>query len=121
MKNRLKEMRENAHLSQKGLGNLVGISQQVISRIERDGNTMTLEHLLILSSFFNVSTDYLLGKSQAKRNLEEQGILLDRIQEQYDLVQIFRTLDEDYQQIVWGMMEIMAERLGTKNKKESGH
>ena len=47
MKNRLKEMRENAHLSQKGLGNLVGISQQVISRIERDGNTMTLEHLLI--------------------------------------------------------------------------
>ena len=53
--------------------------------------------------------------------MEEQGILLDRIQEQYDLVQIFRTLDEDYQQIVWGMMEIMAERLGTKNKKESGH
>lgn len=45
---------------------------------------MTLEDLLILLDFF-VSTDYLLGKSNIKRELEEQSVILDELQEKYKL------------------------------------
>ena len=80
MHDRLKELRKSAHLSQKSLGNLIGISQQVVSRIERDSSTMTREHLELYADFFNVTTDYILGRSKAKRNLEEQRVLLDKVQ-----------------------------------------
>lgn len=68
---RLKELRRSARLTQKSLGNLIGISQQVISRIERNGNTMTLEHLLLLADYYDVSADYILGRTKVKQSLKE--------------------------------------------------
>ena len=105
MHDRLKELRKSAHLSQKSLGNLIGISQQVVSRIERDSSTMTREH-------------FILGRSKAKRNLEEQRVLLDKLQEKYNLVQIFDILKEDYQEIVWDLMDVMAAKMEKSDEKE---
>ena len=122
MHDRLKELRKSAHLSQKSLqkslGNLIGISQQVVSRIERDSSTMTREHLELYADFFNVTTDYILGRSKAKRNLEEQRVLLDKLQEKYNLVQIFDILKEDYQEIVWDLMDVMAAKMEKSDEKE---
>ena len=117
MHDRLKELRKSAHLSQKSLGNLIGISQQVVSRIERDSSTMTREHLELYADFFNVTTDYILGRSKAKRNLEEQRVLLDKLQEKYNLVQIFDILKEDYQEIVWDLMDVMAAKMEKSDEK----
>lgn len=111
MQDRIRILRESAHLSQKSLGNLIGISQQVISRIERDSSTMTLEHLQILADFYNVSADYILGRSKAKRNLEEQRVLLDRMQEKYNLIQIYDILKPEHQEIIWDLMEVMAGKI----------
>lgn len=113
MHDRLKELRKSAHLSQKSLGNLLGISQQVISRIERDSSTMTREHLELYADFFNVTSDYILERSKSKRNLEEQRVLLDRLQEKYNLIQIFDTLKQDYQEVVWDLMDVMAAKMET--------
>lgn len=110
MHDRLKDLRGSAHLSQKSLGNLIGISQQVISRIECDGSTMSLEHLLLLSDFFNVSCDYILGRSRSMRNLEQNGVLLDKLQEKYNLIEIFDSLKQEQQEIIWDLMEVMAAR-----------
>ena len=118
MHDRLKELRKSAHLSQKSLGNLIGISQQVVSRIERDSSTMTREHLELYADFFNVTTDYILGRSKAKRNLEEQRVLLDKLQEKYNLVQIFDILKEEYQEIVWDLMDVMAAKMEKSDEKE---
>ena len=109
MHDRLKELRKSAHLSQKSLGNLIGISQQVVSRIER---------VELYADFFNVTTDYILGRSKAKRNLEEQRVLLDKLQEKYNLVQIFDILKEDYQEIVWDLMDVMAAKMEKSGEKE---
>lgn len=70
--NRVKELREAIHLSQEALGETVGISQQVISKIERDDSRLTKENLLLLADFFLVSTDYLLGRSKVRRNEEQE-------------------------------------------------
>ena len=55
MDNNLEKLRKSAHLTQHKLGKQLGLSQQVISRIERDISTITLEHLLLLADFYQVS------------------------------------------------------------------
>ena len=60
---RLRDLREDADLSQKQVAALLGIQQTVYSRYERGFQTIPLEHLLTLADFYHVSTDYLLGLS----------------------------------------------------------
>lgn len=55
MDNNLEKLRKSAYLTQHKLGKQLGLSQQVISRIERDISTITLEHLLLLADFYQVS------------------------------------------------------------------
>lgn len=116
MQGRVKELRESAHLSQKSLGRQIGISQQVISRIERDAGTMTLEHLLILADYFDVSCDYILGRSLSKRNMEEQRVLLDKLQEKYDLIRIYDSLKQEQQEVVWSLMDVLVSKGETQSR-----
>ena len=60
---RLRDLREDADLSQKQVAALLGIQQTVYSRYERGFQTIPLEHLLTLADFYHVSTDYLLGRT----------------------------------------------------------
>ena len=48
-------------ISQKQLGDAVGLSHKAISTLESGARSTTLEKLVRLSEFFNVSADYLLG------------------------------------------------------------
>ena len=61
---RLRDLREDADLSQKQVAALLGIQQTVYSRYERGFQTIPLEHLLTLADFYHVSTDYLLGRTK---------------------------------------------------------
>ena len=53
--------RKQRGMSQKELGEAIGLSHKSISTIESGSRTTTLEKLVILARFFQVSTDYLLG------------------------------------------------------------
>ena len=64
---RLRDLREDADLSQKQVATLLGIQQTVYSRYERGFQTIPLEHLLTLADFYHVSTDYLLGRTKNPR------------------------------------------------------
>ena len=64
---RLRDLREDADLSQKQVAALLGIQQTVYSRYERGFQTIHLEHLLTLADFYHVSTDYLLGRTKNPR------------------------------------------------------
>ena len=61
---RLRDLREDADLSQKQVAALLGIQQTVYSRYERGFQTIPLEHLLTLADFYHVSTDSLLGRTK---------------------------------------------------------
>lgn len=58
---RLKELREDKHLSQVGLANATGLSKSAIGRWELGQAEPTASALITLAKFFNVSADYLLG------------------------------------------------------------
>lgn len=61
LKDRASALRKAAGLSQKELGDVLGLSQNAISTIESGSRGTTIEKLVLLAEFFHVSTDYLLG------------------------------------------------------------
>ena len=58
---RVKELRLQKNLTQKDLGDAIGVSHKTISVMEKGGQGTTLEKLALLAKYFEVSTDYLLG------------------------------------------------------------
>ena len=60
---RLKFLRKQKDVTQEELAARAGVGKQAISQYERGIRTPDYETLGALSDFFNVSTDYLIGKS----------------------------------------------------------
>ena len=60
---RLRDLREDNDLKQADIADYLGIDQTVYSRYERGFQTIPVEHLLKLADYYNVSTDYLLGRT----------------------------------------------------------
>lgn len=58
---RVKKLRKAQKLSQQELAEVLGLTQTTISGIESGLRTTTIEKLILLAKFFQVSTDYLLG------------------------------------------------------------
>lgn len=58
---RVKKLRKAQKLSQQELAEVLGLTQTMISGIESGLRTTTIEKLILLAKFFQVSTDYLLG------------------------------------------------------------
>ena len=64
---RLRDLREDADLSQKQVAEILHIQQTVYSRYERGYQTIPVEHLLVLADYYHVSADYLLGRTNRMR------------------------------------------------------
>lgn len=60
---RIRELREDHDLKQKDVARVLGTTQQVYSRYEMGINELPLRHLIELSRFYKVSTDYILGET----------------------------------------------------------
>lgn len=60
---RLHTLRNESKLNQTQLGDIVGISQFAISKIEKGQRAASIEVLCSLADYFNVSLDYLVGRS----------------------------------------------------------
>ena len=58
---RIHELRTARGISQVKLGEILGVSKQSVSNWENDNILPSVEMLIKLAKFFNVSTDYLLG------------------------------------------------------------
>ena len=60
---RLKDLREDKDMKQSDIAEYLGIQQTVYSRYERGFQNIPIEHLLSLADFYNVSTDYIFGRT----------------------------------------------------------
>ena len=66
---RIKELREEKNLSQLELAKNLNLTQQSISLYEKGDREPSIDVLKNIANFFNVSLDYLLGKSDI-RNID---------------------------------------------------
>lgn len=61
--NNIKELRKQKHLTQKDLAKLMHVSQQTIGAWETERAIPGSDTLALLANLFNVSADYLLGRT----------------------------------------------------------
>ena len=66
MYSRLKDLREDADLSQTELGKSIGIPQRTYSYYENGKRMIPPEVLSRLADFYHTSVDYLLGRTDQK-------------------------------------------------------
>lgn len=107
MESRIKILREKRGLIQAILATELGITQQTLSKYEKDVTIIKVDILKRLSEYFNVTTDYLLGLSDVKRDLTGQLRISETLDEYYDLVEVYKKLDRYDQELVWSILQIV--------------
>lgn len=61
---RLQMLREKKRISRKVLSELCGLASDSIRRYERGEREPSMESLVLIADFFEVSVDYLLGREK---------------------------------------------------------
>lgn len=117
MESRIKQLRENRGLIQEILASELGITQQMLSKYERDVLCIKVDVLKGIAEYFNVTTDYLLGVSEVKRDLQGQMKVNKTLDTYYDLIEIYKGLDEYDQEMVWSIMQTV-KKAGEKRKRD---
>lgn len=64
---RIRDLREDSDKTQQEIAELLGTSQTMHARYERGANEMPIRHLVALADFYNVSTDYILGRTNNQK------------------------------------------------------
>lgn len=83
MKNRIKDLREDADMRQIDLANAVGIDQRTISNYETGKTYPDSFALIKLADYFKVSIDYLVGRTDYNTFIkEDQELLIKQIIEE---------------------------------------
>lgn len=80
MANRIRELREEQHMTQVRLSVELGVSQETVSAYESGKHFPSVATLLQLSELLHASMDYILGKSNVRMaesvlTLEEETLL----------------------------------------------
>lgn len=101
--NRIKELRKEHKITQEKLAAILGISRSAIAMYETEKCDLSNDILIACASFFDVSTDYLLGQSDIKKapSYEDAGLSA----EEADLLKLFRAAPEALQDAALRVLE----------------
>lgn len=114
MENRIRQLREKRGLTQETLAIELEITQQQLSKYERNIASIKVESLKKVAAYFNVTTDYLLGTSDVKRDVVDAVEMGKTLEEYYDLVELYRELERCDQEIVLAIIAIIKNANGRK-------
>lgn len=88
----------------------------MLSKYENDVTVIKVDILKRLAEYFNVTTDYLLGMSDVKRDLTGQIKLNETLDEYYDMIEVYKKLDQYDQELVWSLLQIVRKNEEKKKK-----
>ena len=88
----LRELREDKKITQKELAQKLCVTVGTISNYENDQHLPDIEKLIMLANFFNVSTDYLLGRSISRFSP-------NNIKKEFSSGRTYGSLISDYQSL----------------------
>lgn len=107
MQNRIRELREERGMNQDALAGLVGVSQQKISKVERNTESLGIDLLIEISDYFGVTTDYLLCLSDEKRGTVQDRRVRQKMDEHAALIAAYEALNEENRRMARKMMTVM--------------
>lgn len=103
---KIKELRNEHNITMKKLGEIVGVSESAISQYENGKRQPDIETLKVFADFFNVSIDYLLGKTELRNPLD----IPEHIEGIADLILRMRS-DDEFSDIINKINELSPEQL----------
>ena len=89
------ELRQDKGLTQKELGRILSVSTGTISNYENGVHYPDLDKLVQLADFFQVSTDYLLGRQERPAPAGVPGFRLPQDESTLKLIRSFSHLPDD--------------------------
>ena len=115
--NRLRQLREEQHITQEELAFQLGTSQQNISKIECQHVSMGEEMIIGAAKFFGVTTDYLLGISDVKFEIEISLSPSHEVPDAAlrDILSYYQSFDEPYRDLMRDITKVIADFV-PKNK-----
>lgn len=72
---RLRDLREDADMTQKQIGALLNTTQQQYAKYERGVQEIPTHHLVTLAEYYNVSMDYLVGRADWTDELLRRNLM----------------------------------------------
>ena len=102
----LRELRIKAGVSQTSVAKALGISRQSYSYYESGKRDPDTEMLKSLADYFNVSTDFLLGRDPITATMEEYNIVLNP--DFLEIYELFEKLPPQKKTLVLEMAKAMA-------------
>ncbi len=88
--NRIKDLREDRDMRQIDLALATGLDQRTISNYETGKTNPDSYALIVLADYFQVSIDYLVGRTSINFYGEEKCIqLIEKIQEELEELKIY--------------------------------
>lgn len=95
----LKKLRINKGLSQQQLAEVIGVSQQSINKYENHNVEPNIETLSLLADYFETSVDFIIGRTEIKRKIQEvERYALS--EDEKKIIDIFRQLEKSDSKIV---------------------
>lgn len=76
---RILSLRKMKGISQEELADRIGVSRQAVSKWESEQSTPDLDKIIIMSEYFNVTTDYILKGIEPQKNSDNQSYFASRI------------------------------------------
>ena len=105
VKNRIRELRKNMNMSQEALAEVIHTTQQAVSRMENHAYDIPSESLIEMAKHFNVTTDYILGVSDTKRDYNGQYRMNQEMDRCYVIVLRYQKLSEINQKTLRCILE----------------
>ena len=116
---RLKILRKEKNLLQKDIAKVINVGRSTYVKYENGDSEPNLKILIELATFFNVSTDYLLEKTN-NRNEKEKPVHVDEPKQgslspdQKILLSAYSKATDDDRRVLWTLLD----KYMTPNEKE---
>lgn len=114
--NRLKELRKEQNITQSNLAKILNVTQDSISLWEKNKRVPDTQYIVQLADYFNVSADYLLGRSDDFGSVNVPSDVELSSEEQYAL-DMFRDLSNSNRKVILRNLFILLDP--SKKKKYS--
>lgn len=119
-KNRIRELRKSMNLSQEALAAILCTSQQAVSRMENGAYDIPTDLLVKMADSFNVTTDYILGRTDIRRDLSGQLRMNHEMDRYYDIILRYQRLSDINRKTFRVMLERLEQAQDEQEKLVTG-
>lgn len=115
--NRIKELRKIMGINQQSLSAVMGISRSTIAMWETGKSQPDNESLLKLAAYFNVTTDYLLGRDESAKNDHQEKSAPSISDEAQKIAKQYDNLDSHGKRVVKAVADEETARMQAEQAK----